>query len=878
MLFLPPSKSDSDLLDSAQKDSGSAKGRESIIQGNQAEQEVHSKPAAAERAERRGQQGEEVYSKSKPLPKSLKLPREAADEEVDIFDVRAQTYSYRWSLAQWNQYWLSRMDGVSGSIRGQQHEERAISANKSLFDLGENKCAEKILGKFACSKSQQETEEASVDEDRPAQPGRSIRWSDKKKLFAIPSLHLDELMAGKIDVFDTPEVIKEVDVASSCWKGEASSSKADRFMSMLPQGTLLNFSLSPAGAARWIYCISGAVTFAMCPPTPENLSKYAAWVQGAREAGVFLPDHCEGTAKAELTNGQILLIPAGWCTATSATTSSLLIGGYYFRLDSLSTHLDVLRIENHLRGRNRLGRTCSVTSRLRAREVMWFCAEKYASALETRAVLVNRDLKRSIDRRLGELKREEIAETAQEVMKQKRNRMARDERARTAIMRAAAKAAGVQSGKKRERRKKRRATELRDDFVVSDSDGSQEDEDGPDWVPDGPSDHELDEDLGDDTNLVDVSESRYRGGRRRTTRGLTFPANRWDGADTVRKPSTRHGGQVPEKLALLLKESNDDEEHDIVQSLRVESKTMPSSMPLKVKLKLGGKAVASRLAQPTSQTENKSKQSQDACNGSLVGSEGLDSEQCGSNHDVGLREIPQVDGVWDDYFDAWWDELGVAEDIDESNVQNVNALIRELRTWLMDEAKTLALADKYGTSRDASEAKALREKKQSVLARLEASAEALGLLKKSSSDLILGGYDVFSLEKVANKPSELSSMGLRYAWNGEGTEDVKRDKEQMRSDDEESVDGRQMSSPGGMADTVEKISQPQERSGSVDGSMNMEAVIGESVGCDVEAGAAKRKATGSERKTNFQSQTEFKKSRNVKKLSTRDRLKKKLRL
>ena len=43
--------------------------------------------------------------------------------------------------------------------------------------------------------------------------------------------------------------------------------------------------------------------FALVPPTPRNLSLYASWVQcGAREAGLFLGDECEGVVRLQASH------------------------------------------------------------------------------------------------------------------------------------------------------------------------------------------------------------------------------------------------------------------------------------------------------------------------------------------------------------------------------------------------------------------------------------------------------------------------------------------------------------------------------------------------------------------------------------------------
>lgn len=390
---------------------------------------------------------------------------------VQTFDSPAQEEGPLWTLHQWKLYWNKKTGRQSSSHKPQ--DGAALPA---------------------------------VATDTTAAPFKSsdlplegINKDYLTRLLCLPALPITGTPLER--EISAPSAIQAVDLRTSLGAIEATpQAQLPIMLSMYPNKSFVNSTMAPGGASVWIYVVTGTATIAVSPPVAKNLATYAAWACGGKGSGIFLPSKCEGSSKAELTAGDTLILPPGYIHSLAVTSSAVILSGGFLRSDSLAVHLDALRIEEAAGGG-----LCRQYPEMR--QLMWRTASKYAALLGEK-----------VKNRMDNFE-EKVASRALEMEREDRKAA---EKARARAAAAAAKAASRPSSAAgaaiREgflgRRRKRRA----DNFIQSDSDFSggfkngndgDEDDEG-EWIP-GARQHrgtaESEENSGEERDDDDVLDS-----------------------------------------------------------------------------------------------------------------------------------------------------------------------------------------------------------------------------------------------------------------------------------------------------------------------------------------------------------------------------------
>lgn len=131
-----------------------------------------------------------------------------------------------------------------------------------------------------------------------------------------------------------------------------------KYCLMSVQGSFTDFHIDFGGTLVYYTVISGAKTFLMFPPTPENLDVYLSWCLESAQNYIWLPEYrgrasktrgkplmVSGGFKVSLRAGDVFMIPSGWIHAVYTPSDSVVLGGNYLTLADMETQLRVARLE-----------------------------------------------------------------------------------------------------------------------------------------------------------------------------------------------------------------------------------------------------------------------------------------------------------------------------------------------------------------------------------------------------------------------------------------------------------------------------------------------------------------------------------------------------
>lgn len=482
------------------------------------------------------------------------------------------------------------------------------------------------------------------------------------------------------------------------------------YVAMYPKGTFLNFALAPAGGSVWMHVTSGAVTLALVPGTPGNLAAYASWARdgSARSGASFLP-LCEGAAHASLTNGDVLIVPPGWCYALAATENTVAVAGSFLRADSLAVHLDALRIERYVHG-------VAPVHHTEVNQVMWHVAASYADTIGAKAAAKEPGFQAAVAARAEEMENEDralAAAAARRAALAVRADLSDSDGSGGAApnsapprgrLATAAKHAGPQrrapAAPAPSRREKKRRRNPANDFIASQSEeedesfgGGSGSEEEDEWRPtkrdvgrwgggsnaeeddDEPFEEGMDDDDDDDDDAsIDSDDFKAMAQRSRRRRGQGTGQS---GANAVGRgrTSTRFQGQMPAKLAALV--HGDDGEMEQEWDETRAAAAVPAAKPIKLKLKVPGGGVIGTGAPPEAPPQQP---------GPSPVKIKLKLKMPGVPGGGGT--ILQTDGAADEDPDdvmdhRAWRGLNV-DDLSEGDEQGLAALLGALRSWLRE--------------------------------------------------------------------------------------------------------------------------------------------------------------------------------------------------
>jgi hypothetical protein len=365
---------------------------------------------------------------------------------VHTFDSPAQEEGPVWTLHQWKLYW----------------NKKAVKQNPTSGNPPALPAAT--------------ADTIAAPQSKPTDP--PLEGIDKDyltRLLCLPALPITGTpLESQISA---PAAVQAADLRTSIGLVEATpQAQLPIMLGMYPSKSFVNSTMAPGGASVWIHLVSGTATVAVSPPVPKNIATYAAWACRGKNSGIFLPSKCEGSAKAELTPGDTLILPPGYSYSLAVTSSAVILSGGFLRSDSLAIHLDALRIEEAAGVRPR-------RQYPEFRQLMWHTASKYSILLAEKVKYKIENFDAKVASRGLAIEKED--RRVAEIASQKARNAAAKAASRPSSAAGAAARGGTGAGGTGGRRRKRQT----DDFIQSDSDwsggfnGEDDDDDEGEWVP-----------------------------------------------------------------------------------------------------------------------------------------------------------------------------------------------------------------------------------------------------------------------------------------------------------------------------------------------------------------------------------------------------------
>lgn len=178
--------------------------------------------------------------------------------------------------------------------------------------------------------------------DVKSQNGEGKKWnmrrwadyyesSDSKVVRNVISLEVSQSKLGRL--IRRPQVVRDLDLQDSVWpldlqhKGEFPRVQLYCLMSVADCFT--DFHIDFGGSSVFYHILKGKKTFLFIPPKEKHLKKYEEWCMSPAQNWTFLADQTKECYRVDLSEGDTMLIPAGWIHAVWTPEDSLVIGGNF---------------------------------------------------------------------------------------------------------------------------------------------------------------------------------------------------------------------------------------------------------------------------------------------------------------------------------------------------------------------------------------------------------------------------------------------------------------------------------------------------------------------------------------------------------------------
>ena len=179
------------------------------------------------------------------------------------------------------------------------------------------------------------------------------RWADyyenpnNKVVRNVISLEVSQSKLGRL--IRRPKIVRDLDLQDSVWpqdllaKGEYPRVQFYCLMSVADCFT--DFHIDFGGSSVFYHILKGKKTFLFIPPKEKNLKKYEEWCMSPAQNWTFLGDQTKECYRVDLSEGDTMLIPAGWIHAVWTPEDSLVIGGNFLTRMNFAMQLRVAELE-----------------------------------------------------------------------------------------------------------------------------------------------------------------------------------------------------------------------------------------------------------------------------------------------------------------------------------------------------------------------------------------------------------------------------------------------------------------------------------------------------------------------------------------------------
>ncbi|KAL8805102.1 MAG: hypothetical protein Q9182_002192 [Xanthomendoza sp. 2 TL-2023] len=179
------------------------------------------------------------------------------------------------------------------------------------------------------------------------------RWADyyenvsKKIVRNVISLEVSQSTLGRL--IRRPQIVRDLDLQDSVWPAELQAKgefpRVQFYCLMSVADCFTDFHIDFGGSSVFYHILKGKKTFFFIPPKEKHLKKYEEWCMSPAQNWTFLGDQTKECYRVDLSEGDTMLIPAGWIHAVWTPEDSLVIGGNFLTRLNYSMQLRIAQVE-----------------------------------------------------------------------------------------------------------------------------------------------------------------------------------------------------------------------------------------------------------------------------------------------------------------------------------------------------------------------------------------------------------------------------------------------------------------------------------------------------------------------------------------------------
>ena len=179
------------------------------------------------------------------------------------------------------------------------------------------------------------------------------RWADyyesqgNKIVRNVISLEVSQSKLGRL--IRRPKVVRELDLQDSVWPTDLLAKgdypKVQFYCLMSVADCFTDFHIDFGGSSVFYHILKGKKTFFFIPPHERHLKKYEEWCMSPAQNWTFLGDQTKECYRVDLSEGDTMLIPAGWIHAVWTPEDSLVIGGNFLTRMHYKMQIRIAQIE-----------------------------------------------------------------------------------------------------------------------------------------------------------------------------------------------------------------------------------------------------------------------------------------------------------------------------------------------------------------------------------------------------------------------------------------------------------------------------------------------------------------------------------------------------
>ncbi|KAK4988163.1 JmjC domain-containing histone demethylation protein 1, partial [Elasticomyces elasticus] len=202
-------------------------------------------------------------------------------------------------------------------------------------------------------------EEVEVIEVKDQEGGKN-RWNmrqwaayykqeGEKPVRNVISLEVSKTKLGRL--IRRPKVVRDLDLQDSVWPVAIDDKRpaVQFYVLMSVADCFTDFHIDFGGSSVYYHILKGKKTFFFIPPTKENLKTYEDWNNDSAQNWTWLGSKVEKCFRVDLSEGDTMLIPAGWIHAVWTPENSLVIGGNFLTRLHYSMQFRIVDIEKNNR-------------------------------------------------------------------------------------------------------------------------------------------------------------------------------------------------------------------------------------------------------------------------------------------------------------------------------------------------------------------------------------------------------------------------------------------------------------------------------------------------------------------------------------------------